>query len=213
MLAMSGEIEVPSIPLDWHALQEWLALGPTKVTIPFGPSIAKNSRGIVPRMSRDFQNMMSLVRAHALLHRKTRKRKAGKIVAEIRRLRAVWKLVGKIIEVGVEATVAPEFVKRSADRLQAWRAAEPWRSLTWRRNWIATRPTFPGAWPVLLNSAISRNLETCRGTDANIVVGDPLPEDVKILPSPNKDSEALQGAEPEPLPAPKKDLGRKPGSR
>jgi len=188
LLSMTGEEKLHPVPKDWHALQEWLAVGPTEVTVPFDKSVAALTRGIVPRVARDFRNMMSLVEAHALLHLKTRARKSGKVVAKIRDYRAVWKLVKDVIAVGVEASVAPE-TRETVNAVSKLKAAGNQtvtladlseelglhKTTAWRRVMVA------------IDRGYLHNLGETRGRKSfRIVTGEPLPKDIKILPTPNE---------------------------
>src|ERR1700719_1550305 len=71
--ALAQETNRAEIDLTrWQALQTWLATGPNGVVIPFADRVA----GLVPplavRLRRDFKPVLTLVRAHALLHRASR---------------------------------------------------------------------------------------------------------------------------------------------
>jgi hypothetical protein len=41
--------------LRWHALQKWLATGPTSVAIPFADQLAKLVPPVAPLLRRDFR--------------------------------------------------------------------------------------------------------------------------------------------------------------
>jgi hypothetical protein len=53
----------------WHDLQDWLAAGPTTVDVPFARTLAESIPPVAVRLRRDFATVLSLIRAHALLHR------------------------------------------------------------------------------------------------------------------------------------------------
>src|SRR5262249_27719575 len=62
-------------PVDlapWHALQEWLALGETRVHIPYARQLMGAIRPVALRLRRDIRQVLTLIEAHALLHRATR---------------------------------------------------------------------------------------------------------------------------------------------
>ena len=68
----------------WHNYQRWLAAGDLAVDIPFARSLASLIPPKAVRQRRDFSQLLRAVKAHALLHRKHRKRNdAGVIVATI----------------------------------------------------------------------------------------------------------------------------------
>jgi len=56
----------------WHALQAWLAAGEHQVDVPFARKLADLIPPIAVRLRRDFKLLLTLIRAHALLHRATR---------------------------------------------------------------------------------------------------------------------------------------------
>src|SRR5215212_2172910 len=68
----------------WHALQNWLEGAEHRVTIPYAVMLAEKMGDVAVRLRRDFSVILSLVRAHAVLHQATRERDAqGRIIATI----------------------------------------------------------------------------------------------------------------------------------
>ena len=108
--ALAQETNRAEIDLTrWQALQTWLATGPNGVVIPFADRLA----GLVPplavRLRRDFKTVLTLIRAHALLHRASRpKDEQGRVIAEIEDYQVVRELIADLVAVGVEATVKRE---------------------------------------------------------------------------------------------------------
>jgi DNA-binding transcriptional ArsR family regulator len=79
-----GLAEVDKVDPKWIAFQRWLAAGERRVAIPFARALARHAHLYVNsvRMRRDFRQVLTTVKAHALLHREHRKRDAqGRIVA------------------------------------------------------------------------------------------------------------------------------------
>src|SRR5262249_29392108 len=70
----------------WQAYQRWLALGVTQVFIPFAAVLANKIESINSvRLRRDFSQLLSAIKVHALLHREHRRRsKQGSIIATIK---------------------------------------------------------------------------------------------------------------------------------
>lgn len=93
----------------WHELQVWLSAGDKRVVIPFAKVLAESVPPVDVRMRRDFKQVLTLIKAHALLHQGTRKsNKAGQIVATIDGdYAAGWKLVAEIIAEGVRTDHDP----------------------------------------------------------------------------------------------------------
>ncbi len=88
--------EMPNGLLDeWLQLQAWLAShGPALVTIPYVTALAGLMPTSAARLRRDFVTLLSLIRAHAALHRATRATDdRGRIVATLGDYEAVRDLV------------------------------------------------------------------------------------------------------------------------
>lgn len=91
----------------WQELQEWLELGGAReVSIPFVQELAEHMPAAATRLRRDFVSLISLVKAHALLHQATRGRDGfGRVIATVADYAAVRDLVGELIAEGVDASV------------------------------------------------------------------------------------------------------------
>ncbi len=186
LLAVATEQRARSSQLaDWHALHQWLALGPTKVHIPYSKSIAENVNAIDVRLSRSFSMVLNLVKAHALLHRKTRGRtKDGLIDAEMRDYETVWRLVKDVVAENIEAGIAPSVretvqavctLHKSGKRVSVTSLSE---HLDLNKSTVSRRVA------EAISLGFLKNLESRDGRVAKIVPGEPLPNDIEILPSP-----------------------------
>jgi hypothetical protein len=58
---------------QWHSLQNWLATGQREVVVPFAAKLADLIPPVAVRLRRDFKLLLTLIRAHTLLHRATRR--------------------------------------------------------------------------------------------------------------------------------------------
>jgi hypothetical protein len=167
---------------SWLALQRWLERGPREVTIPFAPALAKLVPPKAVRLRRDFGALLVLIRACALLHQANRRRdRAGRIVATLEDYDTVRALVGGTIAAAVEATV-PATVRELV-------AAIP---MLGDEKTGVTRRKLAEALSLDVSSISRRvkraesyvvNLEDRRNKAARYWTGDPLPDDVEILPS------------------------------
>ena len=172
----------------WHALQTWIAGASHRVIVPFANELSEMVPGLAVRLRRDFKAILNLIRAHALLHQATREvDERGRVLATISGDYApVHQLVAELIAAGVEATV-PRIVRETVDvvadlidtgdedevRIAALcKPLEIDRTAAWRRARQA------------LDRGYLKNLETGRGRPARLVLGEPMPEDTPILPSP-----------------------------
>ena len=86
--ALAKDDDTSNIDLSrWHAVQTWLATGPSRVVIPFAERLAQLVPPLAIRLRRDFRTVLMLIRAHALLHQATRLKDGdGKVVATLARL-------------------------------------------------------------------------------------------------------------------------------
>ncbi|MDR3639633.1 MAG: hypothetical protein P4L84_37885 [Isosphaeraceae bacterium] len=186
MLAQAGMRPVGPGREPWKELQEWLAAGTADVDVPFAITLARAIPAVTVRLRRDFPAILSLVRAHALLHRATRSVDAqGRIVATLRDYAVVRELVADLISESAEQSVPDstrDTVRAVAD-LIAKGKAEPdipavaralgldQGSTTWRRVQVA------------IGRRLLLNLEERPRRPARLALGEPLPEDESILPT------------------------------
>jgi hypothetical protein len=173
---------------QWHALQTWLATGPNGVVIPFAERLAELVPPVAVRLRRDFKTVLMLVRAHALLHQASRrKNERGRVIAEIEDYTVVRELIADLVAVGVEATVKPE-VREVAKTVAALlkggkdevRQAELKLALKLDKSVISRRVADA------LDGGFLRNLEDRKGRPARLVLGDALPRNLEVLPTPEQ---------------------------
>jgi hypothetical protein len=106
-LAELGDADVVDLR-PWHDLQRWLESAEHRVRIPFARYLAENVPPVAMRLRRDFGSILSLIRAHAVLHQVNRARDPdGRIVADERDYAAVRDLMLPVVSQGVGATVSP----------------------------------------------------------------------------------------------------------
>jgi hypothetical protein len=180
----------------WHALQTWLETGEHEVVIPYARALANLIPPVAVRLRRDFSAILNFIKAHALLHRATRERDSeGRIKATFEDYSVVRELVADLVAEGVEATVPAtvgETVITVKNLLEESSKDSPIATVAQ----VATRLQLDkSAAYRRVQTAISRgylaNLETRKGRPAKLILGDPLPDDVQILPSP----EALKNSQ------------------
>ncbi len=172
----------------WHALQEWLASPAAcrHVTIPYAPVLAELVPPVAVRLRRDFGAVLNLIRAHAVLHQAGREKDGeGCIVATLEDYAAVRGLVADLISEGIEATV-PESVREvveAALRLHA-EEGEPVTTAALARELKLDRSAASRRVRSAKDRGYLRDLEDNPRKPSRIVPGDPLPEDLVILPPP-----------------------------
>ena len=176
----------------WHALQRWLELGDRKVTIPYAKELAKLIPPAAVRLRRDFGSLLALIRSHALLHQATRERNSkGCIVATFEDYTVVRELVVDVISEAVEKTVKPEV--RELVAAVAAHGGEPVTQAQLVSELQLDKGSISRRVRAALDGGYLINQEDRRGRPHKLVVGNPLPDDLEILPSPEAIEEELHG--------------------
>lgn len=180
---------------EWHALQDWIASGGHAVVIPFAEQLAQLVQPVGVRLRRDFTLVLTLVRAHALLHQVTRDRdEEGRVVARIDDYGAVRELVADEVGEGVQATVAAAVREtvNAVERLTSdFPEGVPLAALGSElggidKSSVSRRASRAKA------AGYLQNLETQKGRTARYLVAEPLPAEVEILPTPETLRAALR---------------------
>ena len=179
----------------WLALQAWLEGSDRRVVIPYAGALAEQMGDVAVRLRRDFSVVLSLVKAHAILHQATRGRdQEGRIVATLTDYSRVRGLVSGLIAEGVEATV-PKSVRETVEAVEAVIADRDKEHAT-NRAVAEQLEIDKAAASRRVRTAVGRgylkNLEDRKGHPARLVVGEGMPEDREILPAP----EDLEGIDP-----------------
>jgi transposase-like protein len=179
----------------WHAFQTWLEAGEHRVTIPYAGLLAEKMGDVAVRLRRDFSVILSLIKAHTILHQATRERDAqGRIVATLADYARVRGLVSGLIAEGVEATV-PKTVRETVEAVE--NVIDGWGEEHATNKAVAEELEIDkAAASRRVRTAIGRgylkNLEDRKGHPARLVLAESMPEDQEILPAP----EELQGVDP-----------------
>jgi len=189
MAALADEVgkAVPDLEV-WHALQVWLASAEHRVSVPYAKKLAKLVPPVAVRLRRDFGAVLNLIRAHALLHQATRERNTeGRIVATIDEdYSAVRELVANLVSEGLEATV-PATVRDTVEAVKRLREAssgEPVTVVELARELKLDRSAVSRRVRNAKDRGYLRDLEENLRKPSRLVLGDDLPEDLQILPSP-----------------------------
>ena len=209
ILAIAGQDGIPDPPelAEWHTLQHWLEDGPCDVTVPFALQIAQLIPPIAVRLRRDAGTLLALVRAHALLHRATREIVDHRVVATLHDYEAVRDLVADIISGTLGQSVSPatrEVVKAVTDITGAGAEHATYAQLAERleidKSSVSRRARVGVAGGYLHNE------EDRNGKPARIVLGEPLPDDVLVLPTVDQVADRCTVAvDSEPPPTPRVD--------
>jgi DNA-binding MarR family transcriptional regulator len=170
----------------WHALQEWLQAGGRRVVVPFAIQLARLTKAVAVRLRRDFNAVLSLIKAHALLHQATRERDSSRsVIATLEDYAVVRDLAGNIVAHCVEATVR-ETVRETVQtvKLASELSKEEYVSI---KDIAAELNLDRSAASRRVATAIRhgylKNLEDKKGKPKRIALADPLPEDEDIFPT------------------------------
>lgn len=166
----------------WHALQHWLTTAEHRVTIPYAAYLAETIPPLAVRLRRDFKTLLRLIETHAVLHQCSRERDAeGRIVANTDDYYVIRELIEDLIASGIGATV-PATVRETVEAVSVLNEGEGAsvkavaHKLKLDRSAAARR----------LKSARSLgfvvNLEEKPGRPGRYALGEPLPEDIQLLP-------------------------------
>jgi CHC2 zinc finger len=181
----------------WHDLQVWLAEAEHRVWIPYAKQLAELVPPVAIRLRRDFRAILSLIHSHAVLHQVSRERDAaGRIVATLEDYAIVRDLVADVVSEGIEATV-PETVRELVGAVKDLAATEgdehkPSISIAKLAEHLKLdKSAVKRRWQAARARGYLVNLETRSRQPARIALGDPLPDEVEILPA----VDSLEGKE------------------
>jgi hypothetical protein len=169
----------------WHALQRWLSTADHEVSIPYAKALAALIPPVAVRLRRDFGALLNLIRACAMLHRATRERDAeGRIVATLEDYAAVRALVADLVSEGVEATV-PSTVRETVEKLARLCSEdeEPVTIVKLAAELQLDKSSAGRRVRAAIDRGYVKNLEERKGRPARLVLGDPLPDDLEVLPT------------------------------
>ena len=166
----------------WHAFQKWLEVAERRVVVPFADSLADLVPPVAVRLRRDFRLLLTLIEAHALLHRERRdKDEQERIVATLDDYAAVRKLVVDLFAEGLEATVKPETREVVAivealgkDEVSVTEIA---KALRLDKGAASRRVA------VAISRGYLANNEIRRGRPGRIALSEPMPAEIEILPT------------------------------
>ena len=168
----------------WRALQTWLETAESRVTVPYSRRLAEQIPPVAIRLRRDFTTLLTLIKAHAVLHQATRKRDAtGRILATLTDYQAVRDLVLDVFDVAVQATVSAT-VRETVAAVVALNGSsrEPVSLGVLATRLNLDKGTVSRRVRVALSDGYLQNLETKKGQPMKLVRGDPLPESFPLLP-------------------------------
>jgi hypothetical protein len=179
-------------------LTPWLAspAAERKVAIPYAPALAELVPPVAVRLRRDFGAVLNLIQTHAILHQASREKdEEDHIVATLDDYARVRDLVDDLISEGIEATV-PESVREVVEAAVQLHEEEdePVTSAALARELELDRTAASRRVRSAKDRGYLRDLEDNPRRPSRIVPGDPLPEELAILPAPEVLAEACTRA-------------------
>jgi hypothetical protein len=182
----------------WRALQEWLAspAAERKVAIPYAPALAELVPPVAVRLRRDFGAVLNLIQTQAILHQASRERnEEAHIVATLDDYARVRDLVDDLNSEGIEATV-PQSVREVVEAAMQLHEEEdePVTTAALARELELDRTAASRRVRSAKDRGYLRDLEDNPRKPSRIVPGDPLPEELAILPAPEVLAEACTRA-------------------
>jgi hypothetical protein len=172
--------------IPWRALQTWLATADRRVVVPYARQLAEQIPPVAIRLRRDFTTLLTLVKTHAVLHQANRERDAaGRIVASLTDYSAVRELVEDLFDVAVQATV-PKIVRETVAAVSTLSGSsnQPTSLGAVAKQLQLDKGTVSRRVKIALADGYLSNLETKRNQAMKLVLGDPMPESVPLLPEP-----------------------------
>lgn len=188
---------------SWQALQVWLESGDRRVVVPYAKSLSRLFPAALPRAHRDFMQVLTLVKAHALLHRQHRDRDGdGCIVATTED----YAVVAGLIDGPLSQTYASNVSRSVRDTVLSVQALladghDPVTQADLAKRWNIDPSNVSRRVSKAIELGYVRNTETRAGHAQRLVLGDPLP-DKSVLPSADEVLRACALAKGDPLPPP-----------
>ncbi|MEW6386324.1 MAG: hypothetical protein AB1491_02250 [Thermodesulfobacteriota bacterium] len=182
-----GEERQPIDLTPFKALQRLLELERPQAVVPFAKALAQGCDPMAVRLRRDFPAVLTLVKAHAILHAHLREKdEQGRVVATVEDYAAVYDLVADLVSYGTGQKVS-EKVRETVEAVQLLTEENPdGVSYTAIGNRLgidesAARRRVQTAF----KKGYLENRETKPRCAAKIVPGEPLPDAKEVLPHPN----------------------------
>jgi hypothetical protein len=176
---------------SWQTFQRWLKARPTTVSIPFADALVDLIPPAAVRLRRDFGTLLALIQTHALVHQTSRERDVQlRLVAELEDYEAVYELVADLIAAGVEASV-PTTVRETVEAVAKLTAEQAAHAKGVSGAAVAAtlgldKSVVSRRLRVAQERGYIENLEDRRGNRSSLILGDPLPQEQTVLPSPEK---------------------------
>ena len=187
LLAHAKEEEPRNVDLNpFKALQRLLELKPPQVVVPFAEDLARGCDPTAVRLRRDFKSVLSLIKAHAILHAHHRGKDAqGRVIASLEDYAAVYDLVADLVSYGTGQKV-PEKMRETIEpvrHLEAGNSDGVSYTAIGKQLGIDESAARRRVRTAILKGFLE-NRETKPRCAAKIVTSEPLPDAKEVLPHP-----------------------------
>jgi hypothetical protein len=197
----------------WHTLSRWITLAGIKVAdIPYAEWLADEIPPAAVRLRRDFEQVLNLCEAHAILHQANREiNEWGEIVASVEDYRAVRALLADLLSEQLESSV-PSIVRETVEKLaeliqEKKDDEEEEKSISGvelGKALSVDKAAINGRIKKAQNRGFVKNLNAGkRGVRARYVIDEQLPDDIVVLPEADQIPPEYGGSPPPP-PEPEK---------
>jgi hypothetical protein len=170
-------------------IQERVEKEKLQAVVPFAEKIAAGCDNTVLRLRRDFPMVLSLIKAHAILHASQRSRDdQGTVIAEIDDYRAVYDLVADKVAQAAARSVSEttrETVKAVKELSAKNRLLGGLSYTEISKHLGMDKSAGRRRVIVAMQKGYLVNEEPRKGMPARIVIGDPLPDEKSVLPPPD----------------------------
>ena len=173
---------------SWHALQTWLEVGGNRdVVIPYAHVLVDHTDNSAIRMRRDFSSILNLICANAVLHQLNRDvDESGRIIAVLDDYRDIYPLIIEQVSEGVERAVN-KGIREIVEAVEKLAHGERGISQSELAKYLSKDPSGISR---KVRETVGRryliNLEDKKGLPQRLILGDPLPDDTSVLPSPEE---------------------------
>lgn len=171
----------------FKAMQRILELERPQAVVPFAKALAQGCDPTAVRLRRDFKAVLTLVKAHAILHAHLREKDAHeRVMATVQDYAAVYDLVADLVSYGTGQKVS-ETVRETVEVVEFLEGENPngvsYTSIGKKLgiDESAARRRVQTA----IKKGYLENRETRPRCPAKVALGEPLPDGKEVLPHPN----------------------------
>jgi len=183
---------VPDIE-QWHAMQSWLEnAGGHEAVIPFAGVLASECSAKAVRLRRDFGKIMNLIKANAILHQCNRQYdEHGRVMATLADYAAIYGLISELLDEGVEASVSASIRETVQAVAKCTSGGDPVSITKLGAALHLDKASASRRARVAIELGYLTNMETQRGRPSKLVVGEGMPEETPVLPTPDRLKECV----------------------